>query len=184
VSHKGKGIDLSLPLGEPERVALVARLRARTTVTPTSRSAEIGDCWVYAGTDRSGKGHAGISVHDRPVHAHRLSFAIHKGPIAAGVVVRHDCDNPPCWRPEHLRDGAQLDNVRDMWARGRAMKPPVLAGLANPNATLTDEQVAEIRALWATGKWKQRDIAARFGVSQSTVWRLAHGVTRRKEPAA
>ncbi len=31
----------------------------------------------------------------------------------------HRCDNPPCWRDDHLFLGTQPDNVADMVTKGR-----------------------------------------------------------------
>lgn len=168
----GRGIDLSVPLDADERVALLARLERQT------RRSERG-CWEWTGYRRNQYGHGALSVHDYPVYVHHLSFAIHHGVIAEGVVIRHTCDNPPCWRPEHLEPGSQLDNIADMRARDRATKPPRRAGATHHRATLTDAQVAELRALAATGRFSQRAIAQRFGVSQSAVWNLVHERTRR-----
>ena len=36
-----------------------------------------------------------------------------------GKVVRHICDNPPCFRFDHLRIGTTQDNVDDKMAKGR-----------------------------------------------------------------
>lgn len=34
-------------------------------------------------------------------------------------MVRHRCDNPPCWKLDHLVLGTASDNSADMVARGR-----------------------------------------------------------------
>jgi len=36
-----------------------------------------------------------------------------------GKVVRHQCDNPSCYRYDHLLIGSQKDNVQDAVERGR-----------------------------------------------------------------
>ena len=41
------------------------------------------------------------------------------GPLAPGEVVRHRCDNPPCFRYSHLLRGTMKDNSQDMVRRGR-----------------------------------------------------------------
>lgn len=83
--------------------------------------------------------------------------------------VLHHCDNPPCVRFEHLFLGTQADNVADMNAKGR-----------NGNLRLTDAEVVAIRSM----PGEQRDIAAAFGVSQSTVWRIRQGQGRYRRWAA
>ena len=40
-----------------------------------------------------------------------------------GKVVMHICDNPACFRYDHLRVGTQIDNIHDMFAKGRGRKP-------------------------------------------------------------
>ena len=42
--------------------------------------------------------------------------------LASSEVVRHRCDNPPCFLYEHLIVGSQADNVEDMVVRGRSRR--------------------------------------------------------------
>ncbi len=111
MSSTGTGIDLSRPLDDVTRAGLAARLLERSVVD--------GECRVFLGTARNTFGHRAMSVHNYPVHVHRVSYAVHHGPIPEGMVVRHTCDNPPCIEGGHLILGTQLDNVRDMFDRGR-----------------------------------------------------------------
>ena len=136
---------------------------------------EINDeCWVWTGYERNGYG--SISVRDSNVYIHALSFAIAHGELGEGnEVVRHSCDTRRCWNPSHLLAGTQLDNVHDAMDRGRAVKPPKTVGINNHLAVLTDEQICEIRS--RVGE-KQRDLAAEYGCSQSTIWRLRHEIVR------
>lgn len=172
MSSRGVGIDLSLPLTVEQKAALLARLEARTVKS--------GACWLFQGRGRGGDkdGHQAISVHDWPEFVHRISYAIHHGPIPAERVVRHSCDVPPCWQPDHLKLGTQLDNIGDMLAHGRAVDPPRITGERHHMVTLSDVQIAEIRAKWAAHPRDQRALAVAYGVRQSTIWRLIHRVTR------
>lgn len=78
-----------------------------------------GECWNWKGA--LGRGGYGQFAPTATTHAlaHRYSYELHVGPIPAGHVICHRCDNPGCVRPDHLFLGTQLDNVRDMFSKGR-----------------------------------------------------------------
>jgi hypothetical protein len=106
---------------------------------------------------------------------HRLVWEIMNGPIPKGLQVLHTCDNPPCCEPTHLFLGTNLDNQRDMRAKGRDSKPPVYHRANHPNAKLTEADVAEIRDLLKSET--QASIATRFGVCPSTIGYIKRGDT-------
>ncbi len=66
-------------------------------------------------TDRDGYGiftAAGPGGERVKYRAHRVAWAVtHR--TQPTPVIRHDCDHPPCCRPDHLLPGTQADNVRD-----------------------------------------------------------------------
>lgn len=81
-----------------------------------------GGCWEWA----AGRFSYGYGAFKRRVDgawkqqkAHRLAYEWLVGPIPDGLIVCHACDNPPCCNPDHLFLGTQLDNQRDMIAKGR-----------------------------------------------------------------
>lgn len=86
----------------------------------------IGSCLEWIGT-RAIDGYGRAFINGRRWNTHRLSWTLHRGPIPAGLVVRHTCDNPSCVRIEHLRLGTQQDNIRDRDRKGRG-KVPVRSG--------------------------------------------------------
>lgn len=88
-------------------------------------------CWQWLGaTNRQGYGvfMVGSKVDGtrRTVLAHRFAWELVNGPLPDGVVLLHECDNPPCVR--HTRSGTQLENIADMVAKGRHVPPPVRRG--------------------------------------------------------
>lgn len=136
------------------------------------RTEIVGDCLIYTGHGKGSRsGHKLVYDHDREssIGAHRAVWELLRGPIPPGLVVRHSCDNPPCVLIGHLLIGTIADNNHDRDERGRHV---VLRGSMNGNASLTEDQVAEILTLIARGV-RQRDIAARFDVTQSTISLIA-----------
>lgn len=52
-------------------------------------------------------------------YAHRCAWLFTFGEIPDGKLVMHKCDNVLCCNPKHLSIGTDLDNNRDMRAKGR-----------------------------------------------------------------
>jgi DNA invertase Pin-like site-specific DNA recombinase len=101
--------------------------------------------------------------------AHRVSYETNVGPIPAGHVIRHTCDNPPCINPAHLVTGTQRDNEQDKTDRGR--RP---LGSATAQAKLSERDVGIIRLRLSQGLTQDK-IAAEFSVSRSLIYRIAKG---------
>lgn len=76
-------------------------------------------CWEWQ-AKRFDNGYGSFAVsRNKNQGAHRVAWELTNGPIPAGMSVLHHCDNRPCVRPDHLFLGTQLDNMRDMLAKGR-----------------------------------------------------------------
>lgn len=120
------------------------------------------ECWEWLAY-KDGDGYGTFRVETNKVKAHRFSYELHIGPIPAGLQVCHHCDNPPCVNPNHLFLGTGQDNTQDMMEKGRN-RPSI--GEQHGGAVLTDEQVLEIRSLWQTGQFTQRQLGERFGISR------------------
>ncbi len=131
--------------------------------------------WIGRGVDRQGYAHISGKAHNGHNLAHRRALELSGVDVPAAKDVLHSCDNPPCCNPAHLRTGDNEENVRDRESRGRRRGP---FGESHPDAKLTDAQVEEIRRLGSTGELLQREIAARFGISQTHVSGLLRGVSR------
>ena len=75
-------------------------------------------CWIWTGNaGQPPRDYGYMTYRKRSWRVHRLSYALHKGPIPEGMVVCHTCDTPRCCNPDHLWIGTQDDNLADMRAR-------------------------------------------------------------------
>lgn len=105
-------------------------------------------------------------------YAHRQAWVLTNGPIPAGYVIRHTCDNPPCVNPTHLHPGKPIDNVRDREERGRSA--PIARFTGRSHAKLTEDQAGEIKRRLVGGARKS-DLAREFGVSESAIYQIRNG---------
>ena len=97
---------------------------------------------------------------------HVLTYSIvHGASLPLPFVVRHTCDNPPCFRSRHLISGTQADNIRDAIERRRFL----CVGSENRQALLSDPQVLEIRRMYATKSFTQTQLASLFGVGRGCI---------------
>lgn len=149
---------------------------------------ELGPCWIWTGA-ADDRGYGQIQEggrRGRRLKAHRVSFALHNGPLEDSVFVCHHCDNPSCVRDSHLFTGSAADNSQDAAAKGRLvfqMHPERCPrGERASGAKLTAEQVHEIRRL--RGTLTQAKLAARFGVTQANISAILLGQTWRGEVRA
>jgi hypothetical protein len=128
------------------------------------------ECWPWT-KSLVGKGYGQIKAtrQRHNLYSHRVAYLLYHGEIPARRQVRHSCDNPVCVNPHHLSVGTSADNHQDMRLRNRH-----LINGQSIQSCLTWQKVHEIRALLAVG-CKQGDVADRYGISQTTVSRIALG---------
>jgi len=131
-------------------------------------------CWEWQSV-RNRRGYGKFWLNGRTDLAHRVAYRIGSGDsIPAGLLVRHSCDNPPCVNPAHLLVGTVKDNSRDAIERNR-----MECGSENGNARLNEEQVLEIKRLWASGG-TQVSMAKQFGVSRAAIQWILNGRSWKK----
>jgi hypothetical protein len=133
---------------------------------------ELGECWEWQGAkDGSGYGLIGIRDGSRTTRVHRLAYTTFVGPLPPEKPeALHHCDNPPCWRPDHLYGGTKRDNVEDKVRKGRQAR----RGKGHGKVKFTDTQVAEIRARYAAGGISRRKLAKEYGHDVSYVLQGVH----------
>jgi hypothetical protein len=102
---------------EPERARL---FRMIAVPTHGNDGPDYSTCWLWIGGVNS-KGYGQFKLAGRMVGAHRMSFVLHykAAVLQPREFVLHTCDVPACCNPHHLFIGTQLDNIRDMMAKGR-----------------------------------------------------------------
>jgi hypothetical protein len=89
------------------------------------RVVEETGCWEWTGRVHAwGYGVMWFFGKDQLVH--RVAAHLYRGfDLNSGLQVLHTCDNPPCFNPEHLFSGTNLDNRRDCYAKGRGWQNKV-----------------------------------------------------------
>lgn len=134
--------------GEP-----LAYLLAVLTTMPTECTP-----WEHG---QSSNGYGELTVDGVPWKAHVYVCTLYHGPRPPGLECCHSCGNGAigCFTPGHLRWDTPATNRRE----GRS-------------ATLTQAQIDGIRQRYAAGGVTQYQLAAKYGVRQSTISRIINGV--------
>ena len=94
-------------------------------------------------------GYGRINRDGKLVRLHRAVWERDHGPIPAGMVVMHSCDNPCCLEPEHLFLGTQAENIADMDRKGRRKTP---IGSQHSSAKLNESLIPKIRKRLVSGE--------------------------------
>jgi len=123
------------------------------------------NCWEWQ-KYKNKDGYGRFSYLGTTRSAHTVAFRLWRGPIPDGEIVRHDCDNPPCCNPEHLRTGTKKDNKHDSVNRNRH-----IYGEKVPKSKLSETQVKEIIALLKENQ-QYKQIGEKYNVSPKTVGQI------------
>lgn len=135
------------------RSSLATRFWSRVEKTQT--------CWLWTAAKFQG-GYGRFRGLDGFI-AHRMSWIFAHGPIPDGLLVLHKCDVRSCVNPDHLFLGTQVDNMRDMAAKGRGLHPR-----GEQVSKITEQQVRQIRR----DDRPQSLVASLHGITQTQVSRI------------
>lgn len=76
------------------------------------------DCWPWLGATT--KGYGSFSIGKKKLYAHRFAWELYYGhAMPDDRLGLHECDNPPCCNPRHVRPGTHKDNITDAATRKR-----------------------------------------------------------------
>lgn len=148
------------------------RLLKARVITPTG-------CWEWPKyRDKQGYGRISVLIEGKRkcIGVHRLVAHLEHGMDLSQprkIYACHECDNPPCFNPDHVFVGTAQQNSDDAKAKGRIAST---AGERNKGGgnKLTATDVVEIRSLRVEGR-SQSQIAARFGIDQTMVSLILRG---------
>lgn len=165
-------------------------MRRRTTEdfwANVDQSAGPDGCWPWTKSlTADGYGHCKFMGEQL---AHRVAYRLVIGEIPEGHCVLHKCDHRPCCNPKDLFTGTRVVNNMDRDQKGRTargdknghrtMPERTPRGERHARAKLTDQQVAEIRELYATGDHTHRTLGRLFDVSHAEVGHVTRFEIRR-----
>jgi hypothetical protein len=103
---------LKIPENSDSKIkSVIERLNSKLTIN--------GDCWEWEGY-RDKNGYGEIWFGNANYRIPRIVCHLTQGmPLDSKNQVRHTCDNPSCFNPEHLVQGSAMDNRRDSQKRRR-----------------------------------------------------------------
>ena len=128
------------------------------------------ECWEWTGCILN-DGYGQIRMDWKKYRTHRLAWELTHGIISDELQVLHKCDNRKCCNPNHLFLGTHQDNMNDMTRKERQAK-----GIKNFKSKLNEKQVKEIRNLYLSGKYSQRQLGKMYNVKHCTIGRIINKI--------
>lgn len=153
-----------------------------------SKVAKGEGCWPWtAGRDDDGYGV--FTLNGKHIRATRYAWFLSRGEWPAdGVLVCHECDNPPCVRPDHLWLGSNDENMADCTRKGRRPTGERNGARIHPESRVRGQEHhmvrhddATVRAAvvrYQAGGVTMDELAAECRVHRKTIGRWVRGVYR------
>lgn len=127
-------------------------------------------CLEWRGAITASTGYGKFGYEGRAQDTHRVVWQMAHGPIPAGMMICHICDNRKCVHLHHLFLGTRSDNMRDAARKGRLKLD---AARALVPLKLTDEQVIAIDERHRYGA-SRHELASEFGVAPQTISKIRY----------
>jgi len=127
------------------------------------------ECWKWTTKSINNKGYGMFSITKKMYLAHRIVYKLVFGAIPDNLYILHHCDNPLCCNPSHLFPGTQKNNMEDMIVRGRQC-----CGEKISSSKLKEKDILEIRILYSTGDYYQRELGEIYGVGADEISRIVN----------
>lgn len=120
-------------------------------------------------------------TYETPIHV--IVLTAFRGCCPPGMEGCHNDGNYANNRLSNLRWDTHKSNQMDMRKHGTFKPPPVHYGEKHPFATISDKEVAKIRAMKFC-RGDQARLAREYGVADITISRIRKGLCRSKSPRA
>lgn len=137
------------------------------------------ECWDWIGA-LNAQGYGNWWASGKYLRAPRVAYFLANGAYPDRLHICHHCDRPACCNPRHLFIGTHTDNMQDCAQKGRngsTTRPESRPRGARVNtAKLTEDQVREIRKIFALGGITKSALARRFGID----WTACDWVIQRR----
>ena len=126
------------------------------------------DCWIPVGRSKDKDGYIWFWFRGKVTRLHRAIYIFLHGKLPSYIQVRHICDNPTCFNPEHLIAGTAQDNADDKMRHCHQ-----IYGEQVGTAKLTEAKVEAI----LNSNSSVKDLSRENGVAESTIRDIFSGKT-------
>lgn len=134
-------------------------------------------CWIWTKSCFP-NGYGQQKLNKKNWKVHRLVYSLLNKDFDPALIVRHRCGNRRCCNPLHLEEGTLADNSKDSIIHQTSYFHNIdQNGVNNHMAKLNEDDVYEMRRLYARGDKSFTEIAKLFDVNRKAVERAVRGST-------
>jgi len=159
---------------------IASRPSVRDEIESFSIPEPMSGCFLWLRSVNS-RGYAQLGLFNTTVLVSRVLCVLYRGMDLdnPGWVAMHSCDNPICVNWSHIKPGTQKENIDDARAKNRLAKGIKNGAFLHHHHKLSEDDVRQIRKLYANGDISGPELAKRFNVGRSAIYNVLDGVTWR-----